>query len=72
AQPLLSSKQQEFLTIARIVRAMEAREKLIEEGFRNLADMDVSMNGGGRYRRVYGARWQPESSETIRQTSLQA
>ena len=72
AQPLLSSKQQEFLTFARIVRAMVAKEHLSEEGFRKLADMAVSMNGGGRYRRVHGARWQPESSETIRQTSLKA
>ena len=42
------------------------------EGFRELLETAVSMNGNGRYRRI---RWlevtassQPESSETVRQT----
>ena len=68
-QPLLSSKQQEFLVFARIVRAMAQSQHLSEEGFQTLAELALSMNGGGKYRRVHGARWRPESSETIRQTS---
>src|SRR5437870_2178941 len=55
-QPLLSGKQQEFLTFARVVRAMSEGEHLSEEGFRRLAERAVSMNGGGRYRRVHRAR----------------
>ena len=54
-QPLLSSKQQEFLVFAQIVRAMAAGAHLNESGFRGLVELAVSMNGGGRYRRVYGA-----------------
>ena len=68
-QPLLSSKQQEFLFFARIVRAMAQGQHLSKEGFQTLAELALSMNGGGKYRRVHGARRRPESSETIRQTS---
>src|SRR5207248_4903388 len=64
AQPLLSSKQQEFLVFARIVRAMEAGEHLCSEGFDALKVLAISMNGGGRYRRVHRAQ-HPESSEAI-------
>ena len=53
AQPLLSSKQQDFLVFARIVRAMDRGEHLSSEGFRSLRRLAVSMNGGGRYRRVH-------------------
>jgi hypothetical protein len=68
AQPLLSTKQQDFVAFAEIVRAMADGEHLTPEGFRGLRHRAVSMNGGGRYRRIHrgGA---PESSETIRRTS---
>jgi hypothetical protein len=52
AQPLLSSKQQEFLTFASIVRAMDAGEHLHVSGFEALR-LRAGMNGGGRYRRVH-------------------
>jgi hypothetical protein len=52
-QPLLSSKQREFLTFARIVRAMVRKEHLSSEGFRSLRDLALTMNGGGRYRRAH-------------------
>ncbi len=53
AQPLLSAKRQEFETFATIVRAMARGEHLSSEGFRALRELAVSMNGGGRYRRVH-------------------
>ena len=53
AQPLLSSKQQDFVTFAAIVRAMERGEHLSTEGFRKLFERAIVMNGGGRYRRVH-------------------
>ena len=68
AQPLLSSKQQEFVVFARIVRAMANGEHLAAEGFGALRDLALTMNGGGKYRRVH-RRSDPESSETIRRTS---
>ncbi len=52
-QPLLSTKQQDFLTFAKIVKAMERGEHLSSEGFRSLRRKALSMNGGGRYRRVH-------------------
>jgi LAGLIDADG endonuclease len=62
--PLLSCKQEELATFADIVRQMAAGEHLTVDGFRRLAGLALTMNGGGRYRRT---RWQldPESSETI-------
>ena len=62
--PMLSCKQDEFVTFAAIVRWMAAGEHLSVEGYRRLAGIALEMNGGGRYRRI---RWQldPESSETI-------
>jgi hypothetical protein len=53
AQPLLSSKEAEFVVFAQIVRAMDQGLHLTEDGFRMLAGLAISMNGGGRYRRVY-------------------
>jgi hypothetical protein len=53
--PLLSSKQEEFETFAIIVRAMVRGEHLELEGFRCIRHLAVSMNGGGRYRRVHRA-----------------
>ncbi len=67
-QPLLSPKQMEVETFARIVRAMAQGTHLSEEGFARLRSLALSMNGGGRYRRVHRNAY-PESSETIRQTS---
>ena len=52
-QPLLSSKQQDFLVFADIVRAMTRGKHLSSEGFRSLRRRALSMNGGGRYRRVH-------------------
>jgi LAGLIDADG endonuclease len=69
--PLLSSKQREFESFARIVRAMAIGHHRTESGFAKLLTEALAMNGGGRHRRV---RWldvihdHPESSETARQT----
>jgi hypothetical protein len=65
-QPLLSSKQREFLSFAHIVRAMSEGEHLTDAGFARLKAVALTMNGGGRYRRVH----RPESSETIRRTPV--
>ena len=54
-QPLLSSKQGDFVTFARIVRAMASKTHLNAEGFTSLVNEATSMNGGGRYRRIHGA-----------------
>ena len=62
AQPLVSSKQQDFVAFAHIVRAMARREHLSQDGFESLRRKALQMNGGGRYRRVHV---RPESSETI-------
>ena len=53
ANPLLSSKQQEFVTFASIVRAMDAGEHLSRSGFEALKALALTMNGGGRYRRMH-------------------
>jgi len=55
SQPLLSSKQDDFLLFAHIVRAMSEGQHLLDSGFVALVDIAISMNGGGRYRRVYEA-----------------
>ena len=67
ANPLVSSKQEDFLTFARIVRSMEEGMHLAAQGFDELRAVALSMNGGGRYRRV-NVDVAPESSETIRRT----
>jgi hypothetical protein len=53
AQPLLSSKHEDFLVFASIVEAMGRREHLSPDGFEALVERAVAMNGGGRYRRVH-------------------
>jgi|SRR5712691_7334234 len=68
-QPLLSTKQEDFLVFAAIVRAMARGEHLSSEGFQSLMMRVLSMNGGGRYRRVHRMK-ASESSETIRRTPL--
>jgi hypothetical protein len=40
---------------AQIVRAMHAGEHLTDSGFVALVELALSMNGAGRYRRVYEA-----------------
>jgi hypothetical protein len=55
AQPLLSSKQEDFCTFASIVRSMDAGVHLTDSGLRALLEAATAMNGGGRYRRVYGS-----------------
>ena len=68
-QPLLSSKHEDFLVFARIVRAMGRNEHLESDGIAALWLLAVSMNGGGRYRRLHrGNDLAPESSETICRT----
>jgi hypothetical protein len=62
--PLVSSKQREFLAFAQTVRAMNDGEHLTDAGFARLKALALAMNGGGRYRRVH----RPESSETICRT----
>ncbi len=52
-QPLLSSKQQDFVTFSLIVRAMSRGEHLSIEGFARLREQALLMNGGGRYCRVH-------------------
>ena len=66
-QPLLSSKQMDFLRFAEIVRAMSMRVHLSEEGFARLRLRALTMNGGGKYRRMHRRR-DPESSEAICRT----
>jgi LAGLIDADG DNA endonuclease family protein len=49
--PLLSPKQVEFEKVSTIVKAMSAGRHRSPEGFRELLELAVSMNGNGRYRR---------------------
>src|SRR5271155_616993 len=56
--PILSCKQQEFATFARIVRAMSDGIHLTNQGFDDLVRQALQMNGSGRYRRK---AQQPES-----------
>jgi hypothetical protein len=51
--PLLSCKQEEFSTFARIVRAMANGEHLVGAGFERLVAQALNMNGSGRYRRFH-------------------
>ncbi len=53
-QPLLSSKQADVETFARIVRRMALGHHRTPAGFGELLDLALSMNGGGRFRKV---RW---------------
>ena len=69
-QPLLSSKQLEYLTFRFIVSAMAAGRHLEAEGFQALKAQALTMNGGGRYRRVHRQE-APESSEAIRRTPVE-
>ena len=55
-QPLMSSKQRDFLVFAGIVRAMAEGVHLTADGFAILAEEACSMNGAGRYRRVYSTQ----------------
>ena len=68
--PLISPKHADFEKFARIVRKMDAGHHRSPDGFMELLEEAVSMNGNGRFRQY---RWleivrRPESSETVRQT----
>ncbi len=52
--PLLSTKQADFEKFARIVRGMAHGHHRTSTGFHELLELALSMNGGGRNRRV---RW---------------
>jgi hypothetical protein len=54
--PIISEKHREFETFSTIVRAMDRREHLHQEGFERLLGLALQMNGGGRYRRL---DWSP-------------
>ena|SRR5581483_925376 len=69
SQPLLSSKQAEYLVFRSIVLAMARGEHLEPEGFAALRARALTMNGGGRYRRVH-RQVSPESSEAICRTPV--
>jgi hypothetical protein len=69
-QPLLSSKQLEFLTFRSIAHAMAMGRHLEPEGFEALRALALTINGGGRYRRVH-RQVSPESSEAICRTPVQ-
>ena len=68
---MLSSKRKDFEKFAAIVRDMALGRHRSPDGFQELLGIALSMNGGGRYRKI---RWQellcsrPESSETVRRT----
>jgi hypothetical protein len=51
--PMLSQKNEEFVTFSGIVRRMDRGQHLSLDGFRLLAGEAVQMNGGGRYRRLH-------------------
>ncbi|MFP5224824.1 MAG: hypothetical protein ACLGH3_04610 [Actinomycetota bacterium] len=68
ANPLLSSKHDDFLVFADIVRAMKAGAHRESAGFERLRRLALTMNGGGRYRRSHRPDTDPESSEAICQT----
>ena len=55
ANPLLSAKQADFEKFAEIVRAMALGHHRIFAGFGELLQLALSMNGGGRHRKV---RWE--------------
>jgi hypothetical protein len=52
--PLLSSKHADFVRFAHVVREMDRGRHLTDDGFGELLDIALSMNGGGRFRQV---RW---------------
>jgi hypothetical protein len=52
--PLISSKRLDFEKFAQIVREMERGRHLTPQGFIDLLDLALSMNGDGRFRQV---RW---------------
>jgi hypothetical protein len=67
-QPLISSKQDDFVRFAHVVWAMDRGVHFTASGFDELRTVALSMNGGGRYRRVHRIT---ESSETICRTSTE-
>jgi hypothetical protein len=69
-QPLLSGKQDEFVTFRAIVMAMARGEHLLNGGFEPLRALALTMNGGGKYRRVHRSEDVTESSEAICRTPV--
>jgi hypothetical protein len=72
----MSSKRMDFEKFARIVRDMNEGDHRTLGGFRELLDVALSMNGGGRFRQV---RWkellcavgdQPVMAERVDDASL--
>ena len=68
--PLLSPKREDFEKFAYVVRGMAQGRHRTAAGFQELLEVALSMNGGGRFRKV---RWtelisHPESSETACRT----
>jgi hypothetical protein len=57
--PLISSKRLDFEKFAAVVRAMADGRHLEPDGFRDLLDLALSMNGNGRFRRVAWADLRP-------------
>jgi hypothetical protein len=53
--PLLSAKQADFEKFAKVVRSMALGHHRTSAGFGELLGLALSMNGGGRYRKV---RWE--------------
>ena len=52
--PMLSTKQADFEKFAEVVRELALGHHRTDAGFRRLLDLALSMNGGGRFRKV---RW---------------
>jgi hypothetical protein len=50
--PMLSTKHADFEKFAVVVRELELGHHSTEDGFRRLLDIALSMNGGGRFRKV--------------------
>lgn len=71
--PLLSSKQDDFVKFSAIVTGLIGGRHRTKEGLAGLLEIAFSMNGGGRYRKLSLGEILSglESSETIRRTSRQ-
>ena len=69
--PLISSKQQDFLKFAEVVKMMKKREHLKKNGLIKILKLAFSMNASGRYRKLKlkDVVSVLESSETVCQKS---
>jgi len=68
--PLISSKQQDFLKFAEVIKMMSEGKHLEKNGLIKILQFAFSMNAGGKYRKLKlkDVVSSLESSETIRQT----